>query len=98
MKVSDSTDTVNQNDSLTGGSVTETGVTPTVERASGKQSGADTESSTGMTYEPGIISYDPETGITVWRDASGATVLSGLPVPDDVKVNMEKALNRFFPA
>lgn len=98
LKVSDSTDTVNQNDSRTGGSVTETGVTPAVERSSGKQSGADTESSTGVTYEPGIISYDPETGITVWRDASGATVLSGLPVPDDVKVNMEKALNRFFPA
>lgn len=29
----------------------------------------------------GIVSYDPDTGITVWRDAEGNTVLSGLPVP-----------------
>ena len=28
-----------------------------------------------------IISYDPDTGITVWQDASGSTVFSGLPVP-----------------
>ncbi len=29
----------------------------------------------------GIVSYDPDTGITVWRDAEGNTVLSGLSVP-----------------
>ena len=34
------------------------------------------ETETDMIYEPGIISYDPDTGVTVWMDSGGATVLS----------------------
>lgn len=41
-------------------------------------------------YEAGIISHDPETGVTIYRDAAGGMVVSGIgPDTEDASVQSE---------